>query len=132
VTVNGSFDVLHAGHLHILNEARSQGDTLIVGINSDESVRSYKGASRPIVPERQRAEMLLALRVVDYVHIFEEPDPIAFLSELSPDVHVNGAEYGEHCVERDVVIRSGGRLHLVARIPNLSTSNIVKKLEVTV
>ena len=122
VTVNGSFDVLHAGHLHILNEARSQGDVLIVGLNSDASVRSHKGPTRPIISDRGRAEMLLALRVVDYVHIFDEPDPIAFLSELNPDVHVNGAEYGENCIERDVVIRNGGKLHLVDRIPNLSTS----------
>src|SRR5439155_6833152 len=128
VTVNGSFDVLHAGHLHILNEARSQGDVLIVGLNSDASVRSHKGPMRPIIPDRGRAEMLLALRVVDYVHIFDEPDPIAFLSELNPDVHVNGAEYGENCIERDVVIRNGGRLHLVDRIPNLSTSALAGQL----
>lgn len=128
VTVNGSFDVLHAGHLYILNQARQQGDVLIVGLNSDESVRSYKGTSRPIVPERQRAEMLLALRAVDYVHIFDEQNPIAFLDELHPDVHVNGAEYGENCVERDVVVRNGGRIHLVDRIPALSTSAIVGRL----
>ncbi|PYR17449.1 MAG: bifunctional heptose 7-phosphate kinase/heptose 1-phosphate adenyltransferase [Acidobacteria bacterium] len=128
VTVNGSFDVLHAGHLHILNEARSQGDVLIVGLNSDASVRSHKGPTRPIISDRGRAEMLLALRVVDYVHIFDEPDPIAFLSELNPDVHVNGAEYGENCIERDVVIRNGGRLHLVDRIPNLSTSALAGQL----
>jgi D-beta-D-heptose 7-phosphate kinase/D-beta-D-heptose 1-phosphate adenosyltransferase len=129
VTVNGSFDVLHAGHLHILNEARNQGDVLIVGLNSDASVRSYKAPNRPINPERRRAEMLLALRVVDYVHIFDEPDPIAFLSEFSPDVHVNGAEYGENCIERDVVIHNGGKLHLVDRIPNLSTSALVAQLQ---
>jgi D-beta-D-heptose 7-phosphate kinase/D-beta-D-heptose 1-phosphate adenosyltransferase len=129
VTVNGSFDVLHSAHLHILNEARQQGDVLIVGINSDASVRSYKGPTRPIVPERRRAEMLLALRMVDYVHIFDEPDPVAFLSELNPDVHVNGAEYGENCIERDVVIQNGGKLHLVARMPNLSTSALVEQLQ---
>ena len=129
VTVNGSFDLLHRGHLHILNEARSQGDVLIVGLNSDASVRSYKGPSRPIIAERGRAEMLLALRVVDYVHIFDEPDPVAFLSELNPDVHVNGAEYGENCIEREVVTRGGGRIHLVDRIANESTSAIVQTLE---
>ena len=129
VTANGSFDVLHAGHLYILNQARQQGDVLVVGVNSDESVRSYKGASRPVVPERQRADMLLALRAVDYVHIFPEQNPIAFLEELHPDVHVNGAEYGENCVERDVVVRNGGRLHLVDRIPALSTSAIVDRLQ---
>ena len=111
-----------------LNEARSQGDVLIVGLNSDASVRSHKGPTRPIISDRGRAKMLLALRVVDYVHIFDEPDPIAFLSELNPDVHVNGAEYGENCIERDVVIRNGGRLHLVDRIPNLSTSALAGQL----
>ena len=129
VTVNGSFDILHRGHLHILNEARRQGDVLIVGLNSDASVRSLKGPTRPINAARARAELLLALRMVDYVHIFDEADPVAFLSELHPDVHVNGAEYGENCIERDVVVGNGGRLHLVDRIGNESTSEIVKTLE---
>jgi D-beta-D-heptose 7-phosphate kinase/D-beta-D-heptose 1-phosphate adenosyltransferase len=128
VTINGSFDLLHRGHLHILNEARSQGDVLIVGVNSDASVRSLKGPTRPIIPARARAELLLALRVVDYVHIFDEPDPVAFLSELNPDVHVNGSEYGEDCIERDVVIRNGGRIHLVDRIAHESSSGIVSTL----
>jgi D-beta-D-heptose 7-phosphate kinase / D-beta-D-heptose 1-phosphate adenosyltransferase len=126
VSINGSFDVLHAGHLHILNEARQQGDVLVVGLNSDASVRSYKGPGRPIVSERRRAEMLLALRVVDYVHIFDEADPVAFLTELAPDVHANGAEYGENCIERDAVLKGGGTLYLVDRIPGLSTSDLIR------
>ena len=125
VTINGSFDILHNGHLHILNEAHRQGDVLIVGLNSDKSVALYKGPERPIVPERRRAEMLLALRMVDYVHIFDELDPIAFLREVKPDVHVNGAEYGEDCIESDTVKRGGGRVHVVDRLPGLSTSNLV-------
>lgn len=125
VTINGSFDLLHSGHLHVLDEAHRCGDVLIVGLNSDASVRSYKGPARPIVPQLQRAQMLLALRVVDYVHIFDEENPIAFINEVRPDVHANGAEYGEHCVERDAVINGGGRLHLVARLPGLSTSEIL-------
>jgi D-beta-D-heptose 7-phosphate kinase/D-beta-D-heptose 1-phosphate adenosyltransferase len=125
VTINGSFDILHNGHLHILNEAHRQGDVLIVGLNSDKSVAAYKGPERPIIPERRRAEMLLALRMVDYVHIFDELDPIAFLKELKPDVHVNGAEYGEDCIEAETVIRGGGRIHIVDRLPGLSTSNLV-------
>jgi D-beta-D-heptose 7-phosphate kinase/D-beta-D-heptose 1-phosphate adenosyltransferase len=129
VTVNGSFDILHNGHLHILNEARKQGDVLIVGLNSDASVRNYKGATRPIVPERVRAEMLLALRMVDYVHIFEEPNPIAFLRELTPDVHVNGSEYGENCIESETVKRGGGKIHIVDRIPGLSTSRLLDLLQ---
>jgi D-beta-D-heptose 7-phosphate kinase / D-beta-D-heptose 1-phosphate adenosyltransferase len=129
VTINGSFDVLHHGHLHILNEARRRGDVLIVGLNSDASVRSYKGMNRPIIPERQRAEMLLALRMVDYVHIFDEPDPRAFLSALQPDVHVNGSEYGEDCIESETVKRSGGTIHIVNRIPGLSTSRLLDTLQ---
>jgi len=129
VTLNGSFDILHNGHLHILNEARKRGDVLIVGLNSDASVRSYKGASRPIVPERRRAEMLLALRMVDYVHVFDEPNPIAFLKELRPDVHVNGSEYGEHCIESDTVTRAGGEIYIVDRIPGLSTSCLIDAVQ---
>jgi D-beta-D-heptose 7-phosphate kinase / D-beta-D-heptose 1-phosphate adenosyltransferase len=128
VTVNGSFDLLHSGHLHILTEARQQGDVLIVGLNSDASVRAYKGEGRPIVPEQQRAAMLLALRVVDYVHVFDETTPNAFLAEVRPDVHVNGAEYGENCIESDTVRRGGGRIHLVSRIPEHSTSGLVERL----
>ncbi len=129
VTINGSFDILHSGHLHILREARLCGDVLIVGLNSDASVKTCKGADRPIVPERQRAEMLLALRMVDYVHIFDEADPIAFLKEVLPDVHVNGSEYGENCVESETVLRGGGRIHIVGRVPGLSTSRLVDALE---
>jgi len=128
VTVNGSFDVLHNGHLHILNEARQRGDVLIVGLNSDASVRSYKGPTRPIVTERRRADMLLALRVVDYVHIFDEADPIAFLEQVRPDVHVNGSEYGEDCIESETVRRGGGTIHIVQRLPGLSTSGLLDAL----
>jgi D-beta-D-heptose 7-phosphate kinase/D-beta-D-heptose 1-phosphate adenosyltransferase len=129
VTTNGSFDILHNGHLYLLSEARQRGDVLIVGLNSDTSVRSYKGPSRPFVPERRRAEMLLALRMVDYVHIFEESDPIAFLKELNPDVHVNGSEYGEECIESGTVKRGGGTIHIVNRIPGLSTSSLIDDVQ---
>jgi D-beta-D-heptose 7-phosphate kinase/D-beta-D-heptose 1-phosphate adenosyltransferase len=131
VTINGSFDVLHNGHLHILNEAHQQGDVLIVGLNSDSSVKDYKGPARPIVPERQRAEMLLAMRMVDYVHIFQEADPIAFLQEIRPDVHVNGSEYGENCIEGETVRRAGGRIHIVGRLPGLSTTHLVEHMQST-
>jgi len=129
VTINGSFDILHNGHLYILNEARQRGDVLIVGLNSDSSVRSYKGPNRPIIPERQRAEMLLALRMVDYVHIFDETDPIAFLAEVRPDVHVNGSEYGAECIESEAVRRAGGQIYIVDRIPGLSTSGVIASLQ---
>jgi rfaE bifunctional protein nucleotidyltransferase chain/domain len=125
VTVNGTFDILHKGHLYILKEARARGEVLIVGLNSDRSVKNYKGPDRPMVPERLRAEMLLALRAVDYVHIFDESDPIAFLQEIRPDVHVNGSEYGEDCIESETVKRGGGRIHIVDRVPGFSTSGIL-------
>jgi D-beta-D-heptose 7-phosphate kinase/D-beta-D-heptose 1-phosphate adenosyltransferase len=128
VTINGSFDLLHSGHLHILKEARRQGDVLIVGLNSDASVKRYKGPTRPVVTERRRAEMLLALRMVDFVHIFDESDPIAFLKEINPDVHVNGSEYGWDCVESETVRRGGGSLHIVDRLPDLSTSGLLNVL----
>jgi D-beta-D-heptose 7-phosphate kinase/D-beta-D-heptose 1-phosphate adenosyltransferase len=129
VTINGAFDILHNGHLHILTEARQRGDVLIVAINSDASVRFHKGPGRPIVSERRRAEMLLALRMVDYVHIFDEPDPIALLTEIRPDVHVNGSEYGEDCIESGTVKRCGGQLHIVSRLPGLSTSGLIDTLQ---
>jgi D-beta-D-heptose 7-phosphate kinase / D-beta-D-heptose 1-phosphate adenosyltransferase len=128
VTVNGSFDVLHSGHLYMLRESKRQGDVLFVGLNSDASVRSYKGNGRPIVPQEQRAEMLLALRMVDYVHIFDETVPMPFIDAVRPDVHVNGSEYGEECIEAPLVRSLGARLHIVGRLPNLSTSEILHKL----
>ena len=128
VTVNGTFDVLHAGHLHMLKQAKAQGDVLVVGLNSDASVRANKGPKRPVVPQAQRADMLLALRYVDHVHIFDEPVPMAFIAAVRPDVHVNGAEYGEDCVEAGVVREIGARLHLVPRIDGLSTSGLIERL----
>lgn len=128
VTINGSFDLLHYGHVYILEEARKLGDVLIVGVNSDRSVQSYKGPSRPIVPELERARTLLALRPVDYVHVFDEPVPMPFLEEIRPDVHVNGSEYGAECIEADTVTRHGGRIHVVPRLEGLSTSEIVEKI----
>jgi D-beta-D-heptose 7-phosphate kinase / D-beta-D-heptose 1-phosphate adenosyltransferase len=131
VTINGSFDLFHAGHLYILQQAREQGDVLIVGLNSDASVKRYKGPDRPLVPETERADLLLGLRCVDYVHIFDEADPIAFLEAVRPDVHVNGAEYGEDCIEAPTVKEHGGRIHLVGRIGGLSTSGLLEKIRAT-
>lgn len=129
VTLNGSFDVLHAGHLYIISEARKQGDVLIVGLNSDASVRGYKGPSRPIIPQEERATMLLALRDVDYVHIFDEAVPMPFLREIAPDVHANGSEYGHECIEAETVKGMGGRIHIVEKIPGLSTSGLLEKIK---
>lgn len=128
-TLNGSFDLLHAGHLFIIHEAAQQADCLIVALNSDASIRKYKSPDRPLISLQHRLEMMGALSFVGYVTWFEETDPRALLAKIKPDVHVNGAEYGENCIEAGVVQESGGRLHLVRRIPSLSTSAIIEKIK---
>lgn len=127
-TLNGSFDLLHAGHLFILHEAKLQADVLFVALNSDASIRKYKDEKRPIVPLAYRLEMMAAIEFVDFVSWFEETDPRQILSKICPDVHVNGAEYGESCIEAETVRNLGARLHLVRRIPSLSTSSIIEKV----
>lgn len=127
-TLNGSFDLMHAGHLFILHEASKQADRLIVALNSDRSIQQYKSPKRPLIPLAHRLEMIAALEFVDYVTFFEETDPRAVLAKIKPDVHVNGAEYGEHCIEAPLIQAQGGRLHLVPRIPGLATSALIEKI----
>ncbi len=129
VTTNGAFDILHAGHVKALTESKEQGDVLIVGINSDACVKRLKGDSRPIVSEGDRAAMVAALEYVDYVFLFEEDDPRAFLEELKPDIHTNSEEYGEDCVEAEVLAENNGKLYLIKKIPGLSTSDIISKIK---
>lgn len=124
-TLNGSFDLLHAGHLYFIYEAAKTADILVVALNTDASVKRYKSPSRPIIPLRERMEMVAALSLVDFVTWFDEDDPRAIIRLLRPDVHVNGAEYGENCIEAATVRQCGGRLHLVDRIPGLATSQIL-------
>lgn len=126
VTLNGSFDLLHAGHLQIIYEASLQGDCLIVALNSDCSIKSYKGEDRPIIPLEYRLQMMAALEFVTFVTYFNESDPCALLKKISPDVHVNGSEYGNDCIEAAVVKQCGGRLYLVDRIGGLSTSKVIE------
>lgn len=128
VTLNGSFDLLHAGHLHMIYEASCQGDVLVVALNTDASIQKYKSPKRPIVPLPYRLRMMAALAFVDYVTCFEETDPRALLDKIRPHVHVNGAEYGTECIEADVVKRHGGKMHIVSLVPGLSTSNLIKKI----
>ena len=128
-TLNGSFDLLHAGHLYMLYEAKKQADCLIVALNSDASIKQYKNERRPIIPLEQRLELIAALECVDFVTWFDELDPRKLLEKIRPDVHVNGAEYGADCIEAQTVLACGGRLHLVDRIPSLSTSNIIDKIK---
>lgn len=127
-TLNGSFDLLHAGHLEILYQASLQADVLIVALNSDASIQQYKHPSRPIIPLKYRLQMMAALEMVDFVTWFDELDPRVLLSKIRPDVHVNGAEYGKNCLEADVVLTNGGKIHIVELVPGLSTSEIISKI----
>lgn len=127
-TLNGSFDLLHAGHMHMIFEASKQADLLLVALNSDSSIKAYKDSRRPIIPLEYRLQMMSALSFVDHVTWFEETDPINFLSVARPDVHVNGAEYGENCIEAPIVQKHGGKIHIVELIPGLSTSQIINKI----
>lgn len=127
-TLNGSFDLLHAGHLFMIHQASLQADRLFVLLNSDGSIQKYKGSHRPIVPLKYRLEMVAALEFVDFISWFEETDPRAVLEKVRPDVHVNGVEYGESCIEAETLKKIGARLHLVERIDTLSTSNLIEKI----
>ena len=129
VTCNGSFDLFHYGHLVFLKFAREQGDVLVVAINSDSSIKKYKSENRPIVPEEQRAQMIAALGIVDYVHIFNETVPMPFIEAVKPDFHANGAEYGEDCIEAEAVKKIGGKIYLVPRVAGLSTTELIKKIK---
>ncbi len=131
VTLNGSFDLMHAGHLQMVYEASQQGDILIVLLNSDTSIQQYKSPDRPIIPLESRLQMLSALEWVDYVSWFDETDPRTILSYIQPHVHANGAEYGTHCIEAEIIRQQGGRLHLVQRIPGLATTQIIEKIVAT-
>lgn len=128
-TLNGSFDLLHAGHLKMIHEASEQGDVLILALNSDVSIKKYKSPLRPIVPLEQRLEMIAALEFVDYVTYFDETDPIALLEKIKPDVHNNGSEYGENCIEAEVVKKHGGKIHIVKLVPGLSTTKLIEKIK---
>lgn len=132
VTVNGSFDLLHAGHLVILEEAKAQGDVLFVGLNSDVSVKQYKGPERPIVLEGERARLLAALACVDCITLIDAPEAAAVIVELvRPQVHVNGSEYGppEQWVEYPVLRRYGVVAHVCERRPALATTDLIRRIQ---
>ena len=128
-TLNGSFDLLHAGHLKILYEAKTKADILIVALNSDSSIKKYKSTKRPIIELENRLEMMAALEFVDLVTYFDETDPINILNEIKPDIHINGSEYGKDCLEKETILKNGGKIHIVSLKPGLSTTNIIKKIK---
>ena len=111
----------------MLNRAKKQGDILIVGLNSDSSVRQNKGPQRPINSQYNRAKMLANFDFVDYVVIFNETTPIKLLEKIKTDVHVNGSEYGENCIEADTVRKYGGKIYILQLIPGYSTTGIINK-----
>jgi len=130
VFTNGVFDLLHPGHVRYLQQARALGDVLIVGINTDRSVRANKGPERPITPEDERAAVLAALECVDGVTIFDEETPFNIISELQPDVLVKGADWAHDAiVGRDIVEARGGRVVRVAVEQGHSTTSIVQKIK---
>ena len=129
VFTNGVFDLLHPGHVRYLQQARALGDTLIVGVNSDRSVRANKGDARPVNAERERAEVLVALGCVDAAVIFDEETPHAIVSVVQPDVLVKGADWGaDEIVGRDVVEARGGRVVRVELAPGYSTTNLIARV----
>jgi D-beta-D-heptose 7-phosphate kinase/D-beta-D-heptose 1-phosphate adenosyltransferase len=129
VFTNGVFDILHPGHARYLSEARALGDALIVAVNSDRSVRINKGPSRPVNGERERAEVLLALRCVDAVVVFDEETPHEIIGAIQPDVLVKGADWGaDDIVGRDVVEARGGRVVRVRLSPGHSTTDVIARI----
>jgi len=129
VLTNGCFDLLHPGHVALLEAARAQGDVLVVAINSDASVRRIKGEGRPLVPEAERAETLLALEPVDRVVVYDEPTPIEVVKALLPDVLVKGADWAEDAiVGREEVEAAGGRVVRVPMVPGRSTTSMLERI----
>ncbi len=129
VFTNGCFDIMHAGHVRYLRKARSMGDALIVGLNSDSSIRAIKGDLRPIVPEKERAEVLSALCSVDYVILFNEETPIRLITAIKPDVLAKGADWASgQIVGAGVVMEAGGKVARIPLVKGKSTTNIIKKI----
>jgi rfaE bifunctional protein nucleotidyltransferase chain/domain len=132
VWTNGCFDLLHAGHVRSLRAAKALGDILIVGLNSDAGVRAIKGALRPLIAEEDRVEIIAALEPVDYVTIFDEPEPSAVLAHIQPDIHCKGEDYapgtGRPVPEREVVLAYGGRIEFLPLFAGRSTSQLLERI----
>lgn len=129
VFTNGCFDILHVGHVRILNQARNSGDVLVVGINSDSSVRKIKGKLRPVIPEEERAEVLAALASVDYVFIFADPTPQRIIDAIVPDVLVKGADWGvSDIIGHDTVLNAGGTVQNLPLVEGVSTTAIIERV----
>jgi D-beta-D-heptose 7-phosphate kinase/D-beta-D-heptose 1-phosphate adenosyltransferase len=128
VFTNGCFDLLHAGHVDYLAFARAQGDVLVVGLNSDRSVRANKGADRPLVGQDDRARLLAALEAVDCVVIFDEDEPADLIAAVRPDVLVKGEDWKHYISGRDIVERAGGRVVLAPLVAGKSTTSLLERI----
>lgn len=129
VFTNGCFDILHVGHIRYLRKAKTQGDVLVVGLNTDRSVKMIKGEKRPVMPEKERAEVLSALEIVDYVVLFDEPDPLRLIAALKPDILVKGADWPKsRIIGREIVEKSGGRVVRVPLVTGASSSGVIEKI----
>ena len=126
---NGCFDILHVGHVRYLKEARKTADVLVLALNSDSSVQTIKGPKRPLVPEKERAEVLAALECIDFITIFPEPTPLELICLLRPDVLIKGGDWAEEqVVGRKEIRQWGGRVEIIPEVAGKSTTNIVDKV----
>lgn len=129
VFTNGCFDLVHRGHIYLLRQAKALGDILIVGLNSDVSVKTIKGPDRPIMPEADRIELIAALEMVDYVVVYSEPDPYRIIAAIKPNVLVKGGDWSaDEIVGADVVEQNGGRVAVVPYLPEFSTTQIIERI----
>lgn len=129
VFTNGCFDIIHAGHVRYLNKAKSIGDVLVVGLNSDSSVRGIKGPTRPIVPQGERAEVLAGLKAVDFVVIFDEPTPLKLIEAIKPDILAKGADWAARdIVGGPSVMKNGGRIRRITLAKGRSTTNVIRRV----
>ena len=129
VFTNGCFDILHRGHVHVLRQAKAAGDLLIVALNSDRSVQEIKGANRPVLPETDRIELIGAMEMVDYVIIFDEPDPYKLIAAIKPNVLAKGGDWSaEKIIGADVVEQAGGRVVVIPYLQGFSSSEIIERI----
>lgn len=129
VFTNGCFDLLHVGHVRYLQKAKRLGDVLIVGLNTDHSVKLIKGENRPIIPQKERAEVLASLGFVDYVVLFNEPDPLKIIKAIQPNILVKGADWDKNqIVGREIVKKAGGKVVRISLVPGVSSTKIIEKI----
>jgi D-beta-D-heptose 7-phosphate kinase/D-beta-D-heptose 1-phosphate adenosyltransferase len=129
VFTNGCFDLLHRGHVHTLRQAKAAGDVLIVAVNSDRSVKSIKTPQRPILPETDRVELIAAMEMVDYVILFDEPDPYTLIAAIKPQVLAKGGDWSsDKIIGADIVEAAGGRVALIPYLKGFSTTEIIERI----